>query len=537
MVETAPADRYGLTGSLLADRYHVERQVGEGGFAVVYLAHQVALDRPVALKVLKTPPGLDGAEMAHFRERFAAEAKTIANLKHPHIVAVYDFGVSRMTSGEVAPWMALEWLDGETLETDLDRRRGAGGRTPAEAISLLRPVIEALAYAHRWGVVHRDIKPANMMSVATETGHVLRMLDFGIAKIMRAGQVEGTKRTGNSTSPAFSPHYASPEQVTFSRTGPWTDVHALGLVLTEILTDQPPFSDGADAHLFEQVMAASRPTPRAKGRDVGPLEKVIAKAVALSPGSRWKNAGELLEAIDVIRLDRSPPPRANRKPSGGTRTLTSSDVGASATRIARQNLAIAIAGGLAIVAALSLIVGTLTGTAATPSASEEMANALTTERAQRTSSHRSSSGRSAAAPLIAPISAPTAAALPLTTPPLELAATPPRSSRIPRTISEETITTTGKSEPQGTSDDLGGKSAAEGLDTCKMTINSVPWAEVWVDGRNSGSHTPLVDYAVPCGRHRIEFKRLDLAIDETESIVAVPGEAIKHRYTLTGMTK
>src|ERR1700690_2221232 len=342
----APADRYGLTGSLLADRYHVERQVGEGGFAVVYLAHQVALDRPVALKVLKTPPGLDEAATAHFRERFAAEAKTIANLKHPYIVAVHDFGVSRMASGEVAPWMALEWLDGETLETDLDQRRGAGGRTPVEAVALLRPVIEALAYAHRWGVVHRDVKPANMMMVATETGHVLRMLDFGIAKIIRAGQVEGTKRTGNSTSPAFSPHYASPEQVTFSRTGPWTDVHALGLVLTEILTDQPPFSDGADAHLFEQVMAATRPTPGAKGRAVGPLGKAKAKAVALSPGSRWKNAGELLEAIDAIRLDRPSPPRANRKPSGGTHTLTSSDVGASATRIARQNLAIAIAGGL-----------------------------------------------------------------------------------------------------------------------------------------------------------------------------------------------
>ena len=189
---------------------------------MVYRACQVALERRVALKVLKAPPGLDDAATAHFRERFAAEAKTIATLKHPYIVSVYDFRVSRMASGEPAPWMALEWLDGETLESDLDRRHGTGGRPPAEAVPLLRPVIEALAYAHRWGVVHRDIKPANMMSVATETGQVLRMLDFGIAKIMRAGQVEGTKRTGTSSSPAFSPDYAAPEQVTFSRTGPWT---------------------------------------------------------------------------------------------------------------------------------------------------------------------------------------------------------------------------------------------------------------------------------------------------------------------------
>jgi serine/threonine protein kinase len=530
MVEmAAPADRYGLTGSLLADRYHVERQVGEGGFAVVYLAYHVALERPVALKVLKTPPGLDDAATAHFRERFAAEAKTIANLKHPYIVSVHDFGVSRMASGEVAPWMALEWLDGDTLETDLDQRRGAGGRTPAEAVSLLRPVIEALAYAHRWGVVHRDIKPANMMSVATETGHVLRMLDFGIAKIMRAGQVEGTKRTGKSTSPAFSPDYASPEQVTFSRTGPWTDVHALGLVLTEILTDQPPFSDGADAHLFEQVMAPARPTPRAKGKDVGPLEKVIAKAVALSPGSRWKNAGELLEAIDAVRLDGPSPPRANRKPSGSARTLPSNDAGASATRTERQNLSIAIAGGLTIIAAFSALAGTLAGSPAVPSVSEEMAIARTAERPRAATGRRSPAEASAAPPRIEPISAPAAVALPLVAPPPELATAPPR--RIPRTILEEPVAS--KTDLQGTSDGLEERSAGEGLDTCKMTINSVPWAEVWVDGRNSGSHTPLVDYAVPCGKHRIEFKRSDLGIDETEPLVATPGEAVKHRYTLT----
>jgi serine/threonine protein kinase len=356
------------------------------------------------------------------------------------------------------------------------------------------------------------------------------MLDFGIAKIMRAGQVEGTKRTGRSSSPAFSPDYASPEQVTFSRTGPWTDVHALGLVLTEILTDRPPFY-GADAHLFEQVMAPSRPTPRAKGRDVGPLEKVIAKAVALSPGSRWKNAGELLEAIDAIRLDRPTSAFASRKPSTRTHTLTASDAGASATRIARQNLAIAIVGGLTIVATLSLVVGTLTETAAAPSVSKEMANGLTIERRPAATGHPLRA--SAPAPWIEPISAPAAAAFPLTRPQPESAATPPRSSRIPRTISEETIARMGKSEPQGTSDDLDGKSAAEGLDTCRMTINSVPWAEVWVDGRNSGSHTPLVDYAVPCGRHRVEFKRLDLGIDDIESVVATPGEAVRHRYTLT----
>ena len=180
------ADRFGLVDTTLADRYRVEGLVAEGGFASVYRAFQLALDRPVAIKVLKTPAELDGAARARFAERFASEARTIAHLRHAHIVDVYDFGVTRMPSGEVAPWMALEWLDGETLETDLARRRGAGGRSAAEAVALIRPVVEALAYAHSRGVVHRDIKPANLMLVTTEAGPVLRMLDFGIAKTMRA---------------------------------------------------------------------------------------------------------------------------------------------------------------------------------------------------------------------------------------------------------------------------------------------------------------------------------------------------------------
>src|SRR5579863_8944841 len=121
----ASADRFGLIGTTLAGRYYVERQVAEGGFAVVYRAYQTLLDRLVAVKVLKTPPDLDPQGLATFRERFAGEARTIARLKHPYIVSVHDFGVDRMVSGEPAPWMALEWLEGETLEADLDGRRGA----------------------------------------------------------------------------------------------------------------------------------------------------------------------------------------------------------------------------------------------------------------------------------------------------------------------------------------------------------------------------------------------------------------------------
>lgn len=289
-------------------RFRIEEWVAEGGFAIVYKAWQVALDRRVALKVLKAPRTQDEIGRAAFREKFAAEAKTIARLRHAHIVDVYDFSVATLPSGEIAPWMALEWLEGETLAVHLGRRRRAGerGRDPREAVAFLRPAIEALAHAHGHGIAHRDIKPSNIMVTesVTETarGPSMRVLDFGIAKIMVDDCPPNTGNTRTESAPAFSPAYAAPEQVAFSRTGPWTDVHALGLLLVEVMTDEPPFSDAdPEAHLFEQVMARRRPTPATKGRDVGAFEPILAKALALSPRGRWRSAGDLLAALEAVK--------------------------------------------------------------------------------------------------------------------------------------------------------------------------------------------------------------------------------------------
>ena len=294
-----PTDAFRLTGTVFEGRFKIEREIAEGGFAVVYRARHLALDRPVALKVLKTPRGQGESSRAEFQERFAAEAKTIARLKHPNIVGVYDFAIGGTPNGESAPWMALEWLDGETLATRLLRRRQArlGGLPPRDAVSLFRPVIQALAFAHQQGIVHRDIKPANIMVVGGDPRPSLQVLDFGIAKMVDADRPAGSGDTRTDSVPAFTPSYAAPEQVAYSRTGAWTDVHALGLILTELLTDGPPYAD-SDAHMFEQVMAAERPTPKSKGVDAGAFEPIIAKALALSPRERWADAGELLAALD-----------------------------------------------------------------------------------------------------------------------------------------------------------------------------------------------------------------------------------------------
>jgi eukaryotic-like serine/threonine-protein kinase len=309
-------DGFVLAGTVFEGRFRIEERIAEGGFAVVYRAVQVALERRVALKVLKVPRSYDEAGRAEFRDRFATEAKVIASIRHPHIVDVYDFSVSTLASGELAPWMALEWLEGETLAAFLAARRAGqdGGLPAAEAVELVRPAIEALAYAHSRGIAHRDVKPANIMVARTPKGTSVRVLDFGIAKILSDETGPSTVDTRTESAPAFSPFYAAPEQVTFSRTGAWTDVHALGLILSELMTGEPPFGDqDPESAVFEHVMAARRPTPAAAGRDVGALEPVIAKALALAPRDRWKNAGELLAALDDARATSPVVPAPSRR--------------------------------------------------------------------------------------------------------------------------------------------------------------------------------------------------------------------------------
>lgn len=541
-----PRDPFALTGSTLAGRYHIECQIGEGGFAIVYRAYQAVLDRFVALKVLKTPPGLDAAAQADFRERFASEARTIARLKHPYVVSVYDFGVDRMASGKLAPWMALEWLDGETLASDLDRRRGAGGRSTAEAVTLLWPVIDALAYAHRQGIVHRDVKPANMMLVPAEHGRVLRILDFGIAKIVRQEQADTTKRTGTSRTFAFSPDYAAPEQVTFSRTGPWTDVHALGLVLTEMLTDEAPFSTEGDGHLFEQVMAPKRPTPRRKAKRVGPLEKVIEKAVALSPRQRWQNAGELLRAIDSLRLAPKPRRRAVPESAGASKRPRPPKVPSISWAKPAIDRIVGTIGGTAVLLALGTLGWTLRADRPSLPLSAEFAFARPLVRPAR--AHPASHDRAVPWIVSIPPAPPASSASSTPEPPTERRSKSAVSTERTKEVTNPKATAANWGNPlanKATEKIRRASATARWVDpfddkpagvdeSCRMTINSSPWSEVWLDGKNTTQHTPLVDYRLRCGHHWIEFKRADLRIDQIETLVVEPNRPLKRRYVLTG---
>jgi serine/threonine-protein kinase len=291
---------FALAGALLDGKYRVDRVVAEGGFGVVYAGHHTVLDVPIAIKVLKPTTG-DAAEQG---ERFSREAQTIAKLKHPCIVQVLDAGVCRPAvdaSSSTAPlaWMVLEWLNGQTLKANLVERRGRGGRAPLEAMALLRPVLDAVAYAHSKQVVHRDLKPSNIMLSPGDGRTVVRVLDFGVAKVTDHEPIsDGEHTRTRGAAHAFSRSYAAPEQLAGGRTGPWTDIHALGLLLTELLTDRPPYGSLDPTELYELVFNAERPSPAQSGVDVGPWQAIIERAVSLKPSRRFASVSAFAVALE-----------------------------------------------------------------------------------------------------------------------------------------------------------------------------------------------------------------------------------------------
>jgi serine/threonine protein kinase len=294
----ATPDPFGLVGVRLEGKYDIQSVVAEGGFGVVYRAMHRTLHKTIAVKVLKVPESLSDAHRKEFLDKFAQEARTIAQFEHPAIVRVIDFGASPMPRGEAAPWMVMEWLQGSTLEEDFERRRGHG-RSPAEVLAVLRPIFEALAYAHDEGIAHRDIKPGNIMLVANRRGEVsARLLDFGIAKFMSQGErASGGMTATRSGLPAFSPMYAAPEQLAGSRTGPWTDVHAMALVVSEALVGAPVYPQDDNTALYAAVLSPVRPTPGAFGFDVGAWEGVLQRALSVRPDHRYGHMRAFADAL------------------------------------------------------------------------------------------------------------------------------------------------------------------------------------------------------------------------------------------------
>lgn len=293
-----PTDPLGLEGTTLGEKYAVGPAIARGGFGVVYRARHLEIDAPVALKVLVGLEHFGGAARDELVELFRQEARTLASLNHPSLARVLDFGTLRRGSGDV-PWMALDWIDGRTLE-DVLRERAGEGYGPREALDLLRPAFEALACAHAAGVSHRDLKPSNLMVVRPRPGESpLRVIDFGVAKVAPDLAPAGSGATATrSDLSAFSTLYAAPEQLARTRTGPWTDVHALALLLTELVTGARAYRSVDGAGLLQEVVGPERPTPGRRGAAVGPWEVVLERALSISPNDRPADAARLLRELE-----------------------------------------------------------------------------------------------------------------------------------------------------------------------------------------------------------------------------------------------
>ncbi|HET9039070.1 MAG TPA: protein kinase [Gemmatimonadales bacterium] len=269
----------GRLQSALADRYRLDREIGAGGMATVYLAEDVRHDRKVALKVLR--PELAAVIGA---ERFLAEIKLTANLQHPHILPLFDSGEADSYLFYVMPFVA-----GETLRDRLTREK----QLPvADAVRIATEVASALDYAHRHGVVHRDIKPENIL---LHDGQAL-VADFGIA--LAASKASGARMTETGMS-LGTPHYMSPEQAMGEREiTARSDVYALGAVLYEMLTAEPPFT-GATAQAVVARVVTESPRPLLPQRHTIPrhVEAAVLTALEKLPADRFATAAEFADAL------------------------------------------------------------------------------------------------------------------------------------------------------------------------------------------------------------------------------------------------
>lgn len=271
-------------GMKIDDRYEILSVLGVGGFATVYRAHHLTIDRDVALKVMDLKKGVDPS----YSERFFREAKIAAKIHHNNVVSIYDFGHVAETA---QPYIAMEMLHGHDLSHELNKN---GPLSPNRAFVLFRPVLEALSEGHRLGIVHKDLKPENLYLV--DPGgprELMKILDFGVArisssevaKLTSAGQLLGT------------PRYLAPEYITSQNVSPAIDVYQMALILSEALTGIPAVS-GDPFHAM--MLHCSGQLQIADFLLEGRVGEVFRKAIAIEPSERYENCEAFAEALDTV---------------------------------------------------------------------------------------------------------------------------------------------------------------------------------------------------------------------------------------------
>ncbi len=259
--------------AILGDRYILKNTLGTGGMAVVYQGYDTALDRTVAIKILRK----DYSENQEVQALFRQEAKSAANLTHPNIITIHDFGFD-----EDRIFIIMEYVPGPDLKTVI-RQRADEGRVFSidETVSLITQACAGIGYAHRAGVVHCDVKPQNLIVTAENR---LKVADFGIARLLSTIQPDE-----HNEFVWGSPLYMSPEQASGKAPVPASDVYSLGIIMYEMLTGRLPFHSDNIEDLVEAHKTVIPVHPRAYNREIPQeLEKIILKVLSKEPASRYR---------------------------------------------------------------------------------------------------------------------------------------------------------------------------------------------------------------------------------------------------------
>lgn len=306
-------------GTVLDGRFEILGELGEGGFAMVYRARQLNIQRSVAIKVLNASS--DSRSRAAFEERFLREARTAAQITHPNVVTIYDFG---FTEAPRRPYIAMELLTGHDLESELQKH---GPMAPERVLPLFVECLEALAEAHRRGIIHKDLKPSNLFLTSPGTRReAIKIVDFGIARIQDAGASTEGRRLTNTGQILGTPQYLAPEYIKNQTATPAVDVYQMGLILVELLTGRAVVDSDNPYQCLMVHGSGQLEVPEVLVK--GTLGPVLLKALAFQHEERYPDAEAFRAALEAIEPGRvsAPAPQKRRitDVSGNLRTVAAS---------------------------------------------------------------------------------------------------------------------------------------------------------------------------------------------------------------------